>query len=92
MPAVTVTTTPTLLCAAKGPSARGWILITVPPDAARSVFLGIGDAAVTTSTGHELEAGNVAFLGNDPLNKPATLAIYGRVASGTQSVTVSEGL
>ncbi len=87
---VTITTTPTLITGAKAPNQRGWILIQNPAGG-QDVAIGIGDAAVTMATGTRLIPGAVMNISNEPLAKPAALAIYGRVASGTQTITVQEG-
>lgn len=94
MPNVTVTTTPTLLAAAKPAKQRGWILIEVPKGAAERVF--VGGADVTPETGFDLRASHfdpcTMLIENDPLSQPATRAWYAIVASGTQTVKVMEGL
>lgn len=91
MPNVTVTTTPTLLCAALPPSRRGWVLVEVPAGGV-PVHVGLGDAAVTPTTGHELAARCTLLAENDAHSKPASHAFYAVTAAGTQEVIVSEGL
>ena len=94
MPAVTVTTSPTLLAAAKIAKLRGWILIEVPKGSEKRVF--VGGADVTPETGFDLRAGHfdpcTMFIENDPISRPAEQAWYAVVESGTQTVKVMEGL
>lgn len=94
MPVVVVTTTPTLLVAAKPARQRGWILIEVPKGSEKRVFVGGSD--VTPETGFDLRAGYfdpcTMLVENDPLSSPAARAWYAVVSSGTQPVKVMEGL
>jgi hypothetical protein len=94
MAVVVVTTTPTLLAAAKPVRQRGWILIEVPKGSEKRVFVGGSD--VTPETGFDLRAGHfdpcTMFIENDPLSSPATRAWYAVVEEGTQPVKVQEGL
>ena len=86
---ITLTSTPTLLVAAKAARLRGWLTFEVQAGAQRVV---VGQVqALTMATGYALEAtGDQActlFAGG----KPALGAWYGMVAGGTQDILVSEG-
>lgn len=87
---ITITTTPTLITPARAANQRGWILIQNPAGG-QPVAIGIGDPAVTMVTGTKLVPDAVMNITNEPLAKPATAAVYGRVASGTQTISVQEG-
>lgn len=79
--AVTVATTPTLICDGGARVNPDQVVILVPTGGA-TVYL--GDASVTTSTGFPVAAGGVfkwALTGE---------SIYGVVASSTQAVSVAE--
>lgn len=90
MPDVTVTTEPTPLCAAATPEARGSVVLELRLAQPVDVNIGIGDDAVTTSTGRLLSRGFGMTIENDTLSKPASKAIYGIVSSGTAVVRVHE--
>lgn len=87
---VTVTTTPTLLCAAKPGSQRQWITLAV--DVAETADVHLGASDVTATTGLVLEPGFGMTIENDTLSKPAASAWYGIVAAGSVDVTVTEGV
>jgi hypothetical protein len=87
---IVVTTTPTLLAAAKSSDQRGSVTLELRRAETVEVRVGIDDAAVTTSTGRLLARGFGMTIENDVLSKPATKAIYGIVASGTATVRVHE--
>lgn len=93
MPTVTVTTTPTLLVAAKAPSLRGSVFIEVRRGGVPVYFS--SESNVTPSTGFAIEPtasqSSNALIENDPLSKPAKLAWWAVVESGSQSVIVQEG-
>lgn len=98
MPRITVGTTPTLLATAKPASRRGWITLALERlnaaggEQAADARIGVGDAAVTATTGHLLRRGFGMTLENDTHSRPATKAIYGIVAAGSVEILVDEGL
>lgn len=85
----TVTDTASLIASAKGGRARQWIRLEMRSDQAADVRVGIGDPAVTPSTGLLLRKGYGMLIENDTLSKPASHAIYAILASGSTSVTVT---
>lgn len=93
---VTVAATATEVLPVSTQSApHHWVMISVPSTAARAVFIGLNDASVTTSTGHELQPGEMLCLINAPSSAgsihPAWSKIHAIVASGTVSIIVSYG-
>lgn len=79
--AVTVGTSATNLGTGTGGAANAGIMVQAPSTNTASIFL--GDSAVTTSTGIELEPGKGVTL---PIQDEGT--VYGIVASGTQNLRV----
>ncbi len=79
--AVTIATTATALGHGSGGAANAGIMVQAPSSNTASVF--IGDSAVTTSTGLEIEPGKGITL---PIQDEGT--VYGVVASGTQDLRV----
>jgi hypothetical protein len=88
---VTVGTTATKLCDAKDARRRNWVVIQLQGDQPADIYVGIGNASVTTSTGRRLRRGFARYIGNDAVAQPAALAIYAIVASGSCDVQVEEG-
>jgi hypothetical protein len=79
--AVTVATTATKLGNGSGGAANAGVMVQAPSSNTASVF--VGDSAVTTSTGLEIEPGRGVTL---PIQDESN--IYGIVASGTQNLRV----
>lgn len=80
---------PTLLCAAKTRSQRAWI--DIDNDSGVEVFIGVSNAAVSTTTGRPLQDGESMAIVNTGQDSQATYAFYAVVASGTASILVTEG-
>ena len=92
--AVTVTTVPTLLVAAKAPSLRGNVLLQVLAGGgevwvSRSPDVAVGAAFLLRPNA---DAPCTMLIENDLLSKPAASAWYGIVATGSQAVIVEEGM
>lgn len=87
----TIGTSPTLLAAAKSTAQRAWLRIELLLSQSSDARIGVGDPAVTTTTGLLLERGRAMNIENTALAFPAREAIYGIVASGTVDVLVIEG-
>lgn len=91
--AVTVSTTPTLLIAARSHRERGSLVFEVRRGG-QPVYISM-DPMVTPETGFALEptASNSSTLTaeNEAFSKPASVAWYGCVASGEETVIIQEG-
>ncbi len=89
MPNITVSTTATLLFAAKNAVQRNWLLAEVAAGGS-TVYVG-PSPSVTVATGHALTPNSAVACSMFASGVPATSAWYGIVASGTQVVKTSEG-
>ena len=88
---VIVTTTPTLLVAAKPTNQRAWVTIDLWKQEPSAVFIGINDPSVTTNTGRRLLPGFGMTIENDAFSKPASHATYAVVSAGTAILRITEG-
>jgi hypothetical protein len=86
---VTITTTPTLLVAAKSSSLRSWFMLEVAAGGARIYVAPRADVTVQTGFAIEPTASNASTLFAS--GKPGETAWYGVVASGEQVCKVQEG-
>lgn len=84
----TITTAATLLAPSRSRAQRA--ALDIDNDSAVTIYVGIGNAAVTTTTGRPLLPGESMAIVNTAHDSQATYAVYGIVATGTASVLVSE--
>lgn len=84
-----VLTTPTLIAVARSRAARAYIHI--DNDSGKTIYTGVGNASVSTTTGRPLTDGSARTIVNTQNDSEATGAVYAVCAAGTASILVTEG-
>lgn len=84
----TVTTAATLLAAARSRAQRA--VIDIDNDSDVTIYVGLGNSGVTTTTGRPLHPGESMAIVNTAHDSQAANAVYAVVATGTASVLVTE--